>query len=63
MWLICVLLELEEFLGKRTVLQYFPNTVHCYRKRECDYNQEANSEQIYCHAMGSLMNRAISTLS
>lgn len=27
MWLICVLLELEEFLGRRITLQHFPNTV------------------------------------
>lgn len=27
MWLICVQLELEDFLGRGIALQHFPNTV------------------------------------
>lgn len=71
---LSIKLELEEFLGKTTLLHYFLNTVYCIlyrkiyavyyiRKREWDYTQKANSEQIYSDAMRSLMNRVISTLN
>lgn len=57
-WLICVLLELEELLGRRILLQHFPNTV--LGKGNGITTRKKNGEQICCDAMGSLTKRAIS---